>query len=482
MQVREKQYVSTAKRPKMPIWPIVFSMKAFTYPLMSEVAGKKFSEVLMLVKDGTCEYFLYQDEIDILSNSIDKKIEKDSLTTKKFLSRLLKRGEDLLVFSKSIDINQSDKSLIHYLEKYEKFYKRLIVLGWPLAITGEAILTKKIKDYLSGKILNHTEREKVFGAISSPLFQSYTNKEKVALIKLAIKFQNEAEAQKGLKRHWKKYQWIYFDYTGPAHTIEYFSKRLNGLFKEKKNLQKRLKELMGRDRAMKLIQKKILRKYKFDKSILIKINALQDLIYIRDKKKEIFTEVHFKMESLLNEISRRTRINKEYLRWLMTEEFRKLLKCKKIDLKKIKQRIKYSAVLCNNGKVKILLSDKARKYFNLTERNLYNLKEIKGVCACPGKITGKIRIIKKAEYGGKLKRGEILVTTMTTIDFVPVIKKSSAIITDEGGVTSHAAIVSREFKIPCVIGTKIATRILRDGQVVEVDAEKGIVRILNKKG
>jgi pyruvate,water dikinase len=62
---------------------------------------------------------------------------------------------------------------------------------------------------------------------------------------------------------------------------------------------------------------------------------------------------------------------------------------------------------------------------------------------------------------------------MTSPDFIPILKKVSAIITDEGGITCHAAIVSRELKIPCIVGTKIATKVLKDGDVVEVDAQKG---------
>ena len=64
---------------------------------------------------------------------------------------------------------------------------------------------------------------------------------------------------------------------------------------------------------------------------------------------------------------------------------------------------------------------------------------------------------------------------------MPVIHKAKAIITDEGGITCHAAIVSREFKIPCIIGTKKATKVLRDGDLIEVDADKGIVRILKRR-
>lgn len=69
---------------------------------------------------------------------------------------------------------------------------------------------------------------------------------------------------------------------------------------------------------------------------------------------------------------------------------------------------------------------------------------------------------------------------MTTPDFVPIMKRASAFVTDEGGITCHAAIVSREMKKPCIIGTKIATQVLKDGDLVEVDADKGVVKILEK--
>ncbi|MDD1444202.1 PEP-utilizing enzyme, partial [Dolichospermum sp. ST_sed3] len=66
---------------------------------------------------------------------------------------------------------------------------------------------------------------------------------------------------------------------------------------------------------------------------------------------------------------------------------------------------------------------------------------------------------------------------MTRPDFVPLMKKAGAVVTDAGGILSHAAIVSRELNKPCIIGTEVATNILKDGDIVEVDADKGIVRI-----
>lgn len=98
-----------------------------------------------------------------------------------------------------------------------------------------------------------------------------------------------------------------------------------------------------------------------------------------------------------------------------------------------------------------------------------------GAGASPGYGTGSVRIIKDAKEIDKVKKGDVLVSTMTSPDFVPAMKKASAIVTDEGGQTSHAAIVSRELGIPCVVGTKSATKDLKDDMIITVDGEKGLV-------
>ncbi len=116
------------------------------------------------------------------------------------------------------------------------------------------------------------------------------------------------------------------------------------------------------------------------------------------------------------------------------------------------------------------------KFKSFGEKNI-----LKGQTGSPGKITGTVKVIRDMkEAAGKFFEGDILVTGMTRPEFVPLMKKAAAIITDEGGVTSHAAIVAREMKKPCIIGTKIATQILKDGDRVEVDAEKEAVKILEK--
>jgi pyruvate,water dikinase len=115
---------------------------------------------------------------------------------------------------------------------------------------------------------------------------------------------------------------------------------------------------------------------------------------------------------------------------------------------------------------------------------------LKGLGAAPGTASGKVVMLKDAGELGRVGQGDILVTPMTMPDMVPAMKRAAAIVTDEGGMTCHAAIVSRELGIPCVVGTRrgeaMATKTLREGMLVTVDGEKGTVhegaRVEAKRG
>jgi pyruvate, water dikinase len=100
---------------------------------------------------------------------------------------------------------------------------------------------------------------------------------------------------------------------------------------------------------------------------------------------------------------------------------------------------------------------------------------LQGQGASPGVASGKVVIIRDAKDTGSVKEGDILVTKMTSPDMVPAMQKVAAIITDEGGLTCHAAIVSRELGTPAIVGTKTATNVLKNGQIITVDGEKGLV-------
>ncbi|QSQ25413.1 phosphoenolpyruvate synthase [Pyxidicoccus parkwayensis] len=101
---------------------------------------------------------------------------------------------------------------------------------------------------------------------------------------------------------------------------------------------------------------------------------------------------------------------------------------------------------------------------------------VTGLGASPGVVSGRVRVLHHPEEGKRLRQGEVLVAPMTSPDWVPTLRRAAAIVTDSGGMTCHAAIVSRELRIPCVVGTRSATRTLRDDEEVTVDGATGQVR------
>lgn len=104
---------------------------------------------------------------------------------------------------------------------------------------------------------------------------------------------------------------------------------------------------------------------------------------------------------------------------------------------------------------------------------------ITGTVAYPGKVVGKVRIVVNPREARNFCIGDILVTGMTRPEYLLLMKKAGAIVTDSGGMLSHAAIVARELKKPCIIGTKVATQALKNGDMVEVDANRGTVQKIN---
>lgn len=104
------------------------------------------------------------------------------------------------------------------------------------------------------------------------------------------------------------------------------------------------------------------------------------------------------------------------------------------------------------------------------------MKTIKGIPASQGKVQGKVRIILSPKDFSKFEAGEILVTRSTNPEWTPLLAVAKAVVTDTGGALCHAAIVSREYGIPAVVGTQNATEVLKDGQTVEVDGTGGLIQ------
>lgn len=205
------------------------------------------------------------------------------------------------------------------------------------------------------------------------------------------------------------------------------------------------------------------------------------VIYLKDWRDDLRRRYVFQWSFLFDVIAGFLRCRRDDLGYLTLEEISEALRKGKIDKNLIKKRKNNLAVVTSgNGKIsmKILTGRQTKKYEKIIA-GLEKEKEerqVSGVAARSGSARGRVFVVRDFKDVGKFKDGSILVANTTHPNYLPAMQKAAAIVTDEGGIASHAAIVAREMKIPCVVGAKIATKIFKDGDMVEVDAEKGIVR------
>jgi len=188
------------------------------------------------------------------------------------------------------------------------------------------------------------------------------------------------------------------------------------------------------------------------------------------------------LNAWFNELGKKYALDPLFVHFMTPDEIRNL-EVKGINSEELKKRKDWS-LFWNDIESNVIMWDFDHSYSKeipVLEEYVEATNTLKGNTAFPGKAKGVVRIVNMLEDVKEFNQGDILVSLNTNPDLVPVIKKAGAIVTDEGGIMCHAAIVSREFKIPCVIGTKIATKVLKDGDMVEVDADNGVVRILDKR-
>ncbi len=168
--------------------------------------------------------------------------------------------------------------------------------------------------------------------------------------------------------------------------------------------------------------------------------------------------------------------------YLTLDEIENCIKNGEINTKTIEKRKQNAFIVTVEGKeLKIKVIDheapkKYRKVIEQIEKSQKTSLTIKGTAAYKGKIIGRVRIVRSYHDVKKVQEGEILVANTTHPDYLPAMQKAAAFVTNEGGMVSHAAIVARELKKPCIVGTRNATKLLKDDDLVEVDANEGIVK------
>ena len=312
--------------------------------------------------------------------------------------------------------------------------------------------------------------------IFSPTHLSFLQCQELDLLKI---IDND---YKGLKEHRDKYFWIQNNYAGAQTlTTEYFLEEAQELAKKlgrEDKIRAKIKELENLTDNVARKKKAILEKVKEPLKSYIKI--LDFSISFWDERKIIAIKAMTFLDQLNQEIARRLRLKLDEVKFLIPDEIRDaLVKNQKPNMEEIHRRMESCLILWQDDKITFSTDKKEiKKWQKALLGGKTETSILRGTPASSGKVNGKVRVLFSSKEIHKIKEGEILVATNTTPEYVPAMKKAIAILTEKGGMTSHAAIVSRELKVPCIVGISNITEILKTGDLAEVDANNGVVRKL----
>lgn len=277
-----------------------------------------------------------------------------------------------------------------------------------------------------------------------------------------------------IEKHFNKYSFTHSAYGASGYTLEAYIQKYDDLVNigldkliEKQNIEKEsfASSKEKRDRLFETISQ--------DKILVKNISYMSRIGVLRDKNKALMGTTNEWREKIMTEILKRTNVTSEDLSWYLLQEIALLIvERKKVDPIEIGKR-KHGVVFVRQEHLEYSYTEAVSMVHPPS-----NSSVLTGVCASSGEASGKVCIIRNSSDINKMIHGDIMVSPGTDFDLINAMQMAGAIITEEGGLLSHASVVSRELKLPCVIGVSGATEMLKDGDIVKVDAASGIISII----
>lgn len=329
--------------------------------------------------------------------------------------------------------------------------------------------------------VSDSDFDEMIRVLSEPIHMTFVAEEEKMMLQAALG-EDDPKTSAGVihERFW----WVPL---GWEHDVPrekgYYEKKLEEYERgDRSALQSRLSDIEERPEKVGKQRMEIIRKMGFDDTIEDLLRVLDRFTALHDLRKEAQVRGVYAFLSILSEAVKRLGIENADKELYSREEIRSMLLGKPgPDAAEIERRRRAILILVERDGIRFFSGEEAERMIaEETEEEHGNVEEFSGIGASKGVVRARVKVcIGAQEALRKVKEGDILVIGMTTPDTVPAMKLASAVVTNEGGVTCHAAIVSRELNVPCVVGTHIATKVLKDGDMVEVDADRGVVRIID---
>lgn len=431
---------------------------------------------LSLVQDGkhTNLFVEHRDYEDYAQKVLNLFLNPENLPgiRKTFLTL----SEDLF---KSINVCKGDLSAENF-HNFQEAYK-VFAAGLNITAVFGRVSFEELKGQLSKLGYSASGVNEIIPVITYPKEPTPLIESRIDLLKIAEQKDIPEASEDQLLQEWlNKHQHIPVNFNEEPWNLK---DARSQLFEVKDSASEKLKETYVKSEQSIALAKDKLEGIGNQK-ISNLANAISEATFLNEFRKNAISKASLEYRPIFQKIAERAaNANWRDCFYLFPEEMQKIVNGEQINLKDIiKERALFAFGILNTENY--LLFDEAETKLLFSQLEIQQEKDdnndtqysLKGFPASRGKVQGLAKIILSTEDFAKLSIGDILVTKATSVDFVPIMQKAGAFVTDEGGITSHASIVAREMSKPCIIGTKIATKVFKDGDLIEVDAINGIVR------
>ncbi|MBT4824778.1 hypothetical protein HN695_04085 [Candidatus Woesearchaeota archaeon] len=427
--------------------------------------------------------YIYFSEESIEKGNINGKRLLDKEEVKKIFERISKTITEFKHFCKMLQMvdlkSVSKKQIIEAV----KMYKRQMIFGQKMFRASDPSATNVMEEKIRKILSRHYNDKDIVKYLSVLLTSVKLDKTQQELIEWhRLLKEKEKISDEHLLKHALNYPANYANTWSYKEIVLHLREKL--LKENIDEIEEEIKKLKEFKQEIKEKQEKIYAELKNEKDLKHYSETLQELAIKRFELKHCWSGAETLCLDFLKDIAKKVGIDFETFMasYNFTDVITFFEEGKRLSETEIEERKDYSILHYKEGKLIYLYGQEAREYF----KNLYSLeeakKELKGTIANKGIAKGRVRIVivddlaKFVEDSKEFQQGEILVTTMTSPIMVSLAKKAVAIVTNEGGICSHAAVIARELGIPCVVGTSNATMMLKTGDFVEVDADKGLIR------
>ena len=452
-----------------PIYIDTFVQAFVEYP---KFIGVSWPDVCCYYKNDKITAFIEDGKLRDRGEELFKRHVLNDKKFKKAYSQWFGASKEIKRFESMINRGITKENLSDLFKDWNKVYLNFWVTGFLPEIAnwgGERLLKEKILE------INRLDFVEIFEGLSAPEDFSFFQKEELELLNIKLVHDGEKQSR-ALEKHQKQYYWLRNNYGFTEYLdIDYFGDEFNKI--SIVEAERRIIKIENYLKKIKKRKKELIEKHNINDEIVNIAKKLSYCVWWQDyRKKFIFIANHINSE-FLRIIGQTREVDFKELCYYTNQEIINLLEDNiKTDTKK---RFNGFAVYYHERKSLTYMTGKEASNFvrpYLEVKINKDLKEIKGLVVSKSKnVRGKVKILLTPKNLNKMNKGDILVAPMTSPDFIVAMRKASAIITDEGGMTCHAAIVSRELGIPCIVGTRVATKVLKDGDMVEVDVDKGRV-------